>query len=55
VVLGLKAIGAYADLAAAAASLVCTDGAIEPAAPARVACENIMADYEKAYARLYHA
>jgi gluconokinase len=53
VVLGLRAIGAYPDLAAASSSLVSVAGAVEPA-PARAATyKRIMSEYEKLYARLY--
>jgi gluconokinase len=52
-VLGLKAIGAYPDLAAASSALVRTAGAIEPAAAQRAAHDDLMAGYERAYARMY--
>ena len=53
VVLGLKAIGVYPDLAAASSSLVGTAGAIEPDPVREAAYERIMSDYERLYARLY--
>ena len=53
VVLGLKAIGVYPDLAAASSSLVGAAGAIEPDPVREAAYERIMSDYERLYARLY--
>ena len=53
VVLGLKAIGVYSDLAAASSSLVGTASAIEPDPVWEAAYERIMSDYERLYARLY--
>jgi gluconokinase len=53
VVLGLKAVGAYPDLAAACSSLVGTAGAVEPTAVHQAAYDKIMSEYEKLYARLY--
>ncbi len=53
VVLGLKAIGAYPDLAAASSSLVSVAGAVEPTPAREAAYETIMSEYEKMYARLY--
>jgi gluconokinase len=53
VVLGLKAIGAYPDLAAASSSLVSVAGAVEPNLAQEAAYETIMSEYEKMYARLY--
>ena len=53
VVLGLKAIGVYPDLAAACSSLVGAVGAIEPDPVRQAAYEKIMSDYERLYARLY--
>jgi len=53
VVLGLKAIGAYPDLATASSSLVGTAGAIEPGPANQAAYEKIMSEYEKLYTRLY--
>jgi gluconokinase len=52
VVLGLKAIGAFPDLAAAS-SLVGASGSIEPVAARGAAYERIMSDYDRLYARLY--
>jgi len=53
VVLGLKAVGAYPDLAAACSSLVGTAGAVEPTEVQQAAYDKIMSEYEKLYARLY--
>ena len=53
VVLGLKTIGAYPDLATASSSLVGTAGAVEPVAARQAAYQKIMSEYEKLYARLY--
>lgn len=52
VVLGLTAIGAFPDLAAAC-SLVATAGSIEPDTARGVEYERIMGEYDKQYARLY--
>ena len=53
VVLGLTAVGAYPDLAAASASLVSVAGAVEPSPAREAAYQMIMREYEKLYARLY--
>ena len=53
VVLGLKAIGAYPDLATASSSLVGTAGTVESTAAHQAAYERIMSEYERLYARLY--
>ena len=53
VVLGLKAIGVYPDLATASSSLVGTAGAVEPTRAQQAAYDNIMGEYETLYARLY--
>jgi gluconokinase len=53
VVLGLKALGAYPDLAAASSALVGVSGAVEPAPPRQAEYERIMQEYERVYARLY--
>jgi gluconokinase len=53
VVLGLKAIGAYPDLASASASLVGVAGAVEPTPAREAAYQTIMSAYDRLYARLY--
>ena len=53
VILGLKAIGVYQDLAAAASALAGATRAIEPDPDRRAAYEAVMGEYEALYERLY--
>lgn len=53
VVLGLKAIGAYSDLASASSALVDAAPAVEPVPVREAAYERIMSEYEKLYERVY--
>jgi gluconokinase len=53
VILGLKAIGAYPDLAAASSALTGATRVLEPVPVRQAAYQVIMSEYEKLYAQLY--